>query len=338
MSRVYVANTDGQDLSVFDLDEAGTLRGIATLAVQSPPQTGRSMVLAMDPGRTLLYAGYLSGTHYAVATFALDPYSGLPTRLGTTPLADTMAYLATDGSGRYLLGASYAGHRVTVNAIGPDGTVGELLQSLPTAPKAHCILTDSCNRHVLYTSLGADLVYVQGFDAGGAVPLTPDPATLSMPTGSGSRFLAFAPDNRFVYVNGELDGSVAVLPYDGLTGRLQPAVQTQSILADDFSGKPWAADLKLTPDGRHLYVSERTGSTVTAFAVEAGGAALRRLAIVPSVRQPRALGIDPAGRFLVAAGQLSNSVAVYAIDPAGGALSWLAEYPAGRNPTWIEIL
>jgi 6-phosphogluconolactonase len=338
MSRVYVANSDSQDLSVFRLDEAGGLHDVATLVVQSPPQTGRSMVMATNPAWRVLYTAYLSGDHYAVATFALDTSSGLPERIGTAPLADTMAYLATDRSGRFLLGASYAGNRVTVNAIGTDGTVGALLDDRPTAPKAHCILTDRTNRHVLYTSLAADLVYCQPFADGGGAPLRLAPSTLAMPAHSGSRFLALAPDNRFVYVNGELDGSVAVLPFDAASGALQPAVQTVSALAEGFSGKPWAADLQLTPDGRTLYVSERTGSTIAALAVEAGGAALRLIGIVSAVRQPRALAIDPTGRFLVAAGQLSNSLAVYAIDPGSGALAPLGEYPVGRNPTWIEIV
>lgn len=338
MSRVYVANSDSQELSVYTLDDAGTLHDLATLAVQSPAQTGRSMVMATNPLRRLLYVAYLSGAHYTVATFALEAASGRPDRIGTTPLADTMAYLATDRSGRFLLAASYAGNRVTVNAIGADGVVGALVQDLPTAPKAHCILTDATNRHALYTSLGADLVYRQGFDAATATPLQPDPATRSMPPHSGARFLALSPDNRYVYVNGELDGSVAVLPFDPQSGELGPALQTVSSLPAGFSGKPWAADLKLTPDGRYLYVSERTGSTIAAYAVEAESGLLRPVGIVPTVRQPRALAIDPFGRFLLAAGQLSNSVAVYAINLSSGALRPLAEYPVGRNPTWIEIL
>jgi len=161
---------------------------------------------------------------------------------------------------------------------------------------------------------------------------------LPMPPLSGPRFISLSPDGRHVYVNGELDGSVSVHPFDAATGTVRPSVQQLSALPAGFAGKPWAADLKLTPDGRHLYVSERTGSTIAAFAVEAGSGTLRLVSIVPALRQPRALGIDPSGRFLIAAGQLSNSVAVYAIDPASGGLRALAEYPVGRNPTWVEIL
>ena len=338
MSHVYIANADGQDISVFELESTGALQPMRTIAVQFPPQTGRSMLLATGVNRRLLYAAYLCDGQFAVATLALDPVTGIPACLGTTRLADAMAYMTTDRTGRYLLCASYAGSRVTVNTIGRDGCVGALLQDLPTAPKAHCIIADPTNRHVLYTSLGGDLVYRQGFDELRGQIGPQAPVTLATPPNSGPRFLALSGDGRTVYVNGELDGSVSVHPFDAASGTLHPAVQRVSALPDGFTGKPWAADLKITPDGRFLYVSERTGSTIAAFAVSPDDGRLRLAGIVPSVRQPRALGIDPGGRYLLAAGQLSDTVAVHAIDPASGTLKLLADYPVGRNPTWIEIV
>ncbi len=338
MSVVYVANADGQSISVLGLAPDGALHVLATVPAQSPPQTGRSMLLALSPDRRHLYAAFLSGgTHFAAAVFAIDGASGIPSLLGVSPLADTMAYMATDRSGRYLLCASYAGNKVTVNPIGSEGRVGALLQSIDTEPKAHCIITDASNRHVLYTSLGGDLVYQRRFDAGSGRLAPGEPPTVGMRPGSGPRFLAFGADGRFVYVNGELDGSVSVYPYDGTRGALQPLIQTVSALPAGFAGKAWAADLRMTPDGGFLYTSERTSSTLSAFAVDRASGLLRLAGSVPTLRQPRALAIDPQGRYLVAAGQLSNSVMSYAIDPGTGALEPRCECPVGRNPTWIEI-
>ncbi|MFI4890129.1 MAG: lactonase family protein [Steroidobacterales bacterium] len=338
MSVVYVANADGQDISVFGLGADGALHVRATVAAQSPPQSGRSMLLCLSPNRRFLYAAFLSGgTHFAAATFAIDGEGGIPVLIGTTALADTMAYMATDRSGRYLLCASYYGNRVTVNAIGGDSCVGALLQSVATEPKAHCIFADATNLHVLYTSLGGDLVYQNRFDAGTGHLSPNEPPTVAMRAKSGPRFLAPSPDGRFVYVNGELDGSISVYPLDGATGTLQPRIQAVSVLPAGFAGAAWAADLRMTPDGAYLYSSERTSSTLSAFAVDRASGLLRPAGSVPTVKQPRALAIDPDGRYLIAAGQLSNSVIIYAIDPGTGALGPLGEYPVGRNPTWIEI-
>jgi 6-phosphogluconolactonase len=338
VSYVYVANADGQDISVFRLESDGALTACGTAAAQSPPQTGRSMLLAISPDQRFLYAAYLSGgAHFAAATFRIDASNGIPVRQGTAALVDSMAYMVTDRSGRYLLCASYAGSRVTVNKIGADGLVGALVQNIATAPKAHCIITDASNRYALHTSLGGDLLYQQRFDAGSGELAPNTPATIAMIPGSGSRFIALRPDERFVYINGELDGSISVHPYDGNCGTLQPRIQTLSVLPPGFAGKPWAADLRMTPDGRYLHASERTSSTVSTFAVDGASGLLRLVGSVPAVRQPRALGIDPAGRFLIAAGQLSNSIICYSLDPDTGAPRPLREYPVGLNPTWIEI-
>lgn len=338
MSFVYVANADTQDISVFRLEPDGVLKHCATVAAQSPPQTGRSMLLAVSPDQHYLYAAYLSGgAHFAAGTFAIDGGSGIPKPIGVAALADAMAYMVTDRTGRFLLCASYAGNKVTVNRIGADGVVGALVQSIDTEPKAHCIVTDASNRHVLHTSLGADLIYQQHFDAGSGELAPNAPATITMAPGSGPRFIAPSPDGRFVYVNGELDGSISVHPYDGNTGTLRSRIQTLSVLPSGFAGKAWAADLRMAPDGRYLYASERTSSTVSAFAVDRTSGLLRLVGSVPAVKQPRALAIDAGGRHLLAAGQLSNSVLCYSIDPGTGALQRLREYTVGRNPTWIEI-
>jgi 6-phosphogluconolactonase len=329
VSFVYVANADAQDISAFRLEPDGALKYCATVAAQSPPQTGRSMLLAVSPEQQYLYAAYLSGgAHFAAATFAIDGSNGIPKPIGTAALADAMAYMVTDRTGRFLLCASYAGNKVTVNRIGTDGLVGALVQSIDTEPKAHCIVTDASNRHALHTSLGADLIYQQRFDAASGELAPNAPATVAMTRGSGPRFIALSPDGRFVYVNGELDGSISVQQYDVATGTLQSCIQTVTVLPSGF---------RMSPDGGYLYASERTSSTVTAFAVDRARGLLRLIGSVTTVKQPRALAIDPTGRFLIAAGQLSNSILCYSIAPGTGVLQPLREYPVGRNPTWIEI-
>lgn len=344
MNRIHVACSDTQQISVFGVPDdparapGDALRPLATIDVQAPPQTGRSMVMATNPGATRLYAAYLRDGRYTVATYAIDADDGVPRLLGAQALADTMAYMATDRTGRFLLCASYAGNRVTVNEVLGDGRVGPLLQDVATEPKAHCILADASNRHVLHTSLGGDVIYQQRFDALTGRLSPNEPPLCRTAPGSGPRFLAFGRDGRHVYVNGELDGTVSVYGYDAGAGTLGACMQTVSLLPPGFTGAAWAADLVVSADGRWLYTSERTSSTVAAFAIDAVDGSLRQVGWLPSVRQPRALAIDPAGRFLVAAGQLSHSVALYAIDAESGALRHLAEHPVGRNPTWISVV
>jgi 6-phosphogluconolactonase len=337
-SYVYVGNADSQDISIFELGRDGRLTVIDTQAVQRPAQPGRSMVLATSPNRHFLYAGYLRDPSYAVTTYAIDQKNGKLRSIGVTQLADTLAYLATDHTGRVLLGASYGGNKILVNAIGKDGIAGETLQTIPTLPAAHCIIPDPSNRYVFHTSLGGDVIYQQRLDANTGLLSPNTPATVDVAAKAGPRFLTFSPNGRFLYSVSELDGSIYVFPYDAATGTLRRQIQVASSLPPGFSGKPWAADIHLTPDGKLLYTSERTSSTLAAFHVDTTSGALTPIGSFATVKQPRAIAIDPTGSFLLSSSQLTASMASYAIDRRSGKLELVAEYPVGTNPTWVEIV
>jgi 6-phosphogluconolactonase len=334
---VYVGNADSQDISVLELKSSGDLTPVETAAVPGPAKPGSSLPLAVSPDKKRLYAG-LRNEPYSAVTFAIDARTGKLTAVGHGPLADSMAYIATDHSGKYLFSASYGGNKVTVNPIGKDGVVQPALQIMPTEPNAHCIMADPSNRYVLHTSLGGDLVYQEKFDVRTG-KLTPnDPPSISIKAKAGARHLVFSPNRKFVYLVDELDASIYVFPWDANTGTLKKEVQVTTALPKGFDGKPWAADIHLTPDGRFLYASERTTSTLAAFGVDPETGMLTPIDSYPTEKQPRSFNIDPAGRYLLSVGQLSNSMTSYAIDKATGKLTKLREYPVGKNPNWVEIV
>ena len=334
---VYIGNSDSQDITVLELKSSGVLVPIATVAVPGPTTPGSSLPLAISPNQQFLYAG-LRNEPYSIATFSIAVKTGLLTYVGSGPLANSMAYIAVDHSGRFLLSASYQGNEVTVSPIGPNGVVGAAQQIVATKPNAHCIILDPTNRFALYTSLGGDLVYQGKFDAKMG-KLTPnEPPTRSVKAQAGPRHLVFSPNGKFVYLLNELDASIYVFPYDAATGTLSKEIQVASSLPKGFSGTPWAADIHITPDGKFLYASERTSSTLVGFRVDPENGALTWIMSYRTEQQPRAFGIDPSGRYLLAVGQLSNSMTGYAIDATSGALTVLEAYPVGKNPNWVEFI
>src|SRR5207244_5181085 len=100
----------------------------------------------------------------------------------------------------------------------------------------------------------------------------------------------------------------------------------------------WAADIHMTPNGKFLYLSERTSSALAAFNVNAETGKLTYLGSTPTEEQPRGFAIDPKGRFLVASGEKSETISVYAIDQMSGALRLVKQYPAGKGANWVEIV
>ena len=332
-SVVYVSNADSQEISVLALDGAtGALTPIETV-----PVGGTVMPLALSPDKRVLYAA-LRSQPYRVASFAIDAGSGKLRKLGEAALADSMANIDVDRSGRWLFAASYGGHKISVNAIGQDGTVGAVQQLVATKPNAHAIHADAANRYVLATSLGGDNLSVWRFDPASGALTANEPALAGAPAKSGPRHFTWDAAQRRLYLLCELDASLFVYDWDAASGTLREAQRTSALPAGFSGGAPWAADLHLTPDGKFLYASERRSSTLATYKVDAASGRLELIGHTPTEKTPRGFAIDPSGRYLIAAGQDSNGVTVYAIDPANGALSQRTRLPLGKNPNWVEIV
>jgi 6-phosphogluconolactonase len=155
---------------------------------------------------------------------------------------------------------------------------------------------------------------------------------------SGPRHFRFSKNEKFVYLLHELNATLAVYAYDAKKGLLTKQLQVISAMPSGSEVKPWAADLHLTPDGKYLYASERTTSTIQQYRVDARTGMLTANGSVPTEKQPRAFEIDPTGKYLYAVGELSDGMTSYSIDARTGALTKLKQYPIGKNPNWIEIL
>jgi len=335
----YVSNAEDGEIATYLLTPGGELapRGRVKAA-------GQVMPLAVGPDRRILYAAVRSRP-FSVHAFRIDPASGALASHCVSPLADSCPYLSLDRTGRYLFGASYSGHLVSVNAVEEDGGVApEPLQVIPVGRNAHAILADRSNRFVFVPCLGTDQIYQFGFEGGTLYPV----ATTSMKQGSGPRHLAFSADNRFLYVLSELQGSVTTFSLEnGRLGEVSTAAM-QTRLRPGAPRSPdapprerdhdiWAADIHLTPDDRFLYTSERTSSVLSAYGVDKATGRLAWLGATPTEKQPRGFAIDPGGRFLVCSGEKSATVSVHAIG-SDGSLGAARQYPGGRGGNWVEIV
>jgi 6-phosphogluconolactonase len=328
----YVSNADSREISVLKLDRnQGSVQSVQTVAVG-----GAVMPLAISPDKRFLYAS-LRSEPYTVTSFAIDKSTGKLTAIGSAPLPDSMANIATDHSGRWLFAASYGGHKMSVSPIGADGVAGAASTVLPTGKNAHTAVPDLSNKYVFVTNLGSDQVLQFNFDAAtGTLSPNTTSALLTRP-GSGPRHLVFHPNGRYAYMTNELDGGVDLLAIDAGNGTLR-SLKTWPTVPKGFSGKPWTADLHLTPDGRFLYTSERTSSTLGMWRVDSSNGELTLIGHVPTEKQPRGFQIDPSGQWLLAVGQLSNALTVYRIDPQTGQLQAQTSLSVGKNPNWVEIV
>ncbi|MEO6679407.1 MAG: lactonase family protein [Pseudomonas sp.] len=311
--------------------------------------------MAITPDGKALFAA-LRVKPFQVLGFSIDPTSGHLTPRSKAPLAESMAYLSTDRKGHYLLGASYGADTLSVQPIDKAYQPSASILTYKTGPHAHSLRTDPSNRFAYAGNLGADKVLQYRLDAktGALSPI--GSGAISVPDNTGPRHLAFSPNGKYLYVVGEMSGTVTAFSINDSTGALTQIAVANGIperlklargevrdarnndLKDDPTPRIWAADLRISPDGKLLLMTERSSSSVSAFSVDPATGHLSYLENYPvEEKQPRNIAFSPNGRWLLVTGEKSEKVGTYAVSDKG-ALKRVGEAASGKGALWIEVL
>src|SRR5207248_11234793 len=97
-----------------------------------------------------------------------------------------MAYINTDRTGKFLLGASYVGAKLAIYPINAQSIVEpKATQILDTKPKAHCVVIDAGNNNVYVPVLGGDIVMELKFDPASGTVSPNGPEEVATKTGAG---------------------------------------------------------------------------------------------------------------------------------------------------------
>jgi 6-phosphogluconolactonase len=336
----YFQGARGKGITIFAFDEnSGELTRLSEKGGVDNPT-----YLTVHEGNGCVYAnsevfGWNEGT---VSAYRLDPRSGTLSYINKQPsLGSILAHNSLDRTGRFLFAANYSVYAepddslpdqsVAVMPIRADGGLGTPVCSRahsgsgPNGARqershAHCVLASPDNAHVLVADLGIDQLIVYRFDAASGA-LSATTASFAMKPGAGPRHFAFHPSARYVYAINELDSTIAALAFDMGSGGLA-LLETMSALPSGYVGESHCAGLQLTPDGRHLYGSNRGHDSLVVCAIDESTG---RLSLVEHRsclgKTPRDFAIDPAGRFLLVANQDSDAVIVFRIDPESGRLA-----------------
>ena len=140
-----------------------------------------------------------------------------------------------------------------------------------------------------------------------------------------------------MYVINEMKNTVTFFDYAGDVGALTER-QTVSTLPADFTGKSYCADLKITPDGKFLYGTNRGHDSIAVYRIAEDGT-LTLVTIEPSLgKGPQNLLITPDGRWLLCANMPGNSVVVFRIDGQTGRIKAIGEPVSMPMPSCIRWL
>ncbi|MEV7692751.1 beta-propeller fold lactonase family protein [Microbacterium sp. NPDC089189] len=342
-SLVLVANAGDGSISTFRLAD-GSLERLAV----TEGLVGTS-TFAVDADRDLVYAGVKPGAGHdsaGIVTLRLDRASGALTPIARHDLSGGgMNYLALAREGSVLLGISYGGGYGESWRVA-DGVLSDAVSRI-AYPNLHSVLPSADGRFAYAVSLGADLIAQYALtDDARLEPLSP--ATVAAPEGSGPRHLVINAAQDAVYVLTEFTADVLHYARDTASGTLELRGAASAVdpsvgaAVSRFGVDPraehliWGADLHAGAEGRYLWASERTGSTLGAVAVNADGTLSAPHAYTVTEPQPRGFGVSADGAYLVAAGEQSTTVSLYAVD--GNTLSLLGQAETGRGANWVRFV
>jgi 6-phosphogluconolactonase len=330
----------GDGIHAYRVDPAGG----AWSHAQHLPGLVNPSFLVMGPGGRTLYA--VHGDQDYASAFARDAGTGLLQSLGQAAAGGSnVVHGALDPAGQHFVVANYGSGSVAVLPVAGDGGLGGYAQrvEMPGRPgphrteqagsHPHHVAFDPGGRFVLVPDKGHDSVCVFAFDAGrGMLELAS--MTASRP-GAGPRHGAFHPTLPVYWVLNELDSSITTYRWSAEAGSLEP-VQVLPTLPPDFFGASTAAAIVATPDGRHVFASNRGQDGISAFAADAVTGQLEPLGWTPAPgRGPRFMAFH-AGCLYVAS-ERDDVIGRFAPASQAGGLRAQGEVASSPSPVSIAF-
>jgi 6-phosphogluconolactonase len=356
-TRVYVGtytqslgHVAGKALGIyiFELDQStGALRQIGLA-----PNVVNPSFLTVDHRGRFLYAvnelkdatGRSGGE---VRAFRIDPATGGLTFLNKqSSHGGDPCHVAVDATGSVVIVVNHENGTVAAYPVQSDGSLGEasdVAQHVGSSvhpqhqrgPHAHSVNIDATNRFALVCDKGIDKVMVYRLDRGVGKLVPNDPPSASTHPGAAPRHLAFHPSNRFAFAINEIGSTLTAFAFDPETGALRE-VNTVPTLPSDYSGRNSTADVRVHPNGRFVYGSNRGHNSIASFAIDETTGKVTPLGHTSTRGEvPRNFNLDPTGTLLLAANQNSDTIVAFAIDASTGTLT--STGAASQVPTPVCI-
>lgn len=282
---------------------------------------------------------------------------GRLTQTGRMELPAAPTYIALDKTGKYLLSAHYRLGGASVQLVLEDGTLGPVSQWLWSGGGAHCIQTDRSNRFAFLPHITTSKVNIGHwkpqlspqhclpsasntilqfrFDERTGELIANEPFKIAGLRGGGPRHYVFHPGLDMVYFSCEQGCGVAAYEMDE-NGRLTPRQFISSLPDEGFDGYSSCSALRISPDGRALYVLNRGHNSIACYYVDETGR-LYRTGNVPSEPDCHMIEVMPDGKYVLAGGFRSGKLRIYRAD-GKGALEQTGVCDIGLNPKWTIIL
>jgi 6-phosphogluconolactonase len=325
----YTDNEE-QGIGLLNFDPENNLIQTKIIA---PGIKNPSFVIA-NRAQTFVYAVEETGGENGgkVVSFKLDRQTNTMERIDTQfSFGSGPCYLSLDPKEEILVVGNYSGGNFSAYKI-KSGNLDHVQtyqhegQSINPdrqgSAHVHSVVFHPNGKQLLVGDLGTDKIHLYDFNPVYAVPFNnSNPPHFEVSAGAGPRHLTVHPNGSPVYLIHEMTAEIGVYAYN--SGTLSE-IQTLPLTEDDFVGGVGAAEVRLSPNARFLYASNRgDANDISVFEVGKDG----RLTFVERVKSggemPRNFIITKDGKYLLAAHQASNNITVFERNPRTGKLTKL---------------
>ena len=301
-------------------------------------ETGSPSFLAIHPSKKYLYSVGEMGTSGqkggAVSAFSISQPDGKLTLINqVSSVGAGPCHISVDKTGKMAMVANYGGGSVASYSIQDKGGLSEAQTFVQhegssvnlkrqAGPHAHSLNTSPDNRFGFACDLGLDKVLIYKLDPATGKMTSHGHATVA--PGSGPRHFAFHPSGKYAFVNNEILMTVTSFAYDAEKGALTEIATVSTLPEADRSKTGLStAETVAHPNGKFVYVSNRTHDTIAVFSCDPATGKLTLIQNAPAEGEiPRNFNLDPTGKWMIVAHQNSNTAALFKVDQDSGKLSF----------------
>jgi 6-phosphogluconolactonase len=364
----------GGGITVFTVNSDGSLTQVSKTPPEFDGLNGGSMTISPD-GR-FLYCTHeapnmdgKAGAGGGVHSFAINQENGSLTHLNVVPsMGVNPCFIVIDKTGKRVVVANHGDFNKVVKIVKrngvpvienptDDGTVSLFAVkndgSLETAcdvsvftPRplnepgpgaaAHSVNFDPSGKWIVACDVGADHIYVYPFDPNSRS--LGNPKVFPTPPGRAPRHSAFHPKLPYFYITNERESILSSFHFDSKTGQIKP-INTIPTIPADFKERNALADIRIHPNGKFVYGSNRGHDSLVIAKVEEATGALSPIDIASTLGgNPREFEFEPSGKFLYVGNQTTNQMVTFAVDPDTGKITPTGARAEVLKPACVKFL
>ena len=319
MKLIALSMTTGKNVVLMELSSDGELNEVHTMCAPTP-------MYACNDGEILYLALREPFGEAESGVVAVRCEERVPQEIIGEPIpcyGRIACHIAYSPDKKYLYTANYRTGSLSEYRLDAHGNIEGLNRVISfekkdpeKIPHAHGIFFSPDGETLCAPDLGNDCI--------NQYKMTPDgvdmnPQVITFPEGSGPRHLAYTDDGHMAYLVCQNSSMVYALDCEN-----QWKIVASASSEPPANVRNQSSAIRLSPDGKWLYISNRGANTISRFKVEENAIVLCEN--TPCGNNPRDFAISPDGKWLVLGNMDDDNIAVYAIDPDDGSLTLSAQY------------